>query len=100
MEHIESDHILDYFFKLKNKIGLEKLDRQRLQQTLSYLESKQRELERNIENDTRTIESMIKYLKKDMLRQFQLSDYDESINLQLKNTDSFIEKVQNIIENL
>lgn len=88
------------FLNLRYKIGLEKLDRQRLQQTLSYLESKQRELERNIENDTRTIESMIKYLKKDMLRQFQLSDYDESINLQLKNTDSFIEKVQNIIENL
>ncbi|MBP4136818.1 hypothetical protein J3495_01855 [Flavobacterium sp. P7388] len=77
---------------------MEKLNIQRLSQTLNYLESKQRELERQMQNDTRSIDSMIRYIKRDMLNEFQLSDFDASIKHQLKNTENFILIVQNIIE--
>ncbi len=70
---------------------------QRLNKTLDYLKSKQRELERNFENDTRSIESMINYLKKDMIEQFRLVAYDESIK-EVKSTKTFINRVQNIIK--
>ncbi|OXA90379.1 hypothetical protein [Flavobacterium hercynium] len=76
---------------------MEKLNIQRLQMTLVYLESKQRELKRQNDNDTRSIESMIKYLKKDMVDQYKLVEYHTSIEEDIINTDSFITTVQNII---
>lgn len=77
---------------------MEKLDIQRLQMTLIYLESKQRELKRQNETDTRSIESMIKYLKKDMIDQYKLVEYHITIKEEILNTDTFITSVQNIIE--
>lgn len=77
---------------------MDKLSIQRLKKTLAYLESKQRELKRQTENDTRSIESMIKYLKKDMLEQFSLVDYDIYIKSELKNTETFIRSVKDIID--
>ena len=77
---------------------MEKLNVQRLKETLKYLESKQRELKKRHESDTRSIESMIKYLKKDMLDQFKLSDHHVSIKQEIKNTEVFIESVKTIIE--
>jgi hypothetical protein len=71
---------------------------QRLKKTLAYLESKQRELTKHSENDTRSIESMIKYLKKDMLEQFNLHEYDIYIKNEIGNTEAFIKSVKNIIE--
>jgi len=71
---------------------------QRLKKTLAYLESKQRELERHNETDTRSIESMIKYLKKDMLEQFSLNDYDIYIKGEMNNTEAFIRSVKDIID--
>ena len=78
---------------------MEKLQIQRLKKSLQYLESKQRELKRQQGNDTRTIESIIKYLKKDMIQQFTLLDYNASINQEIKDTDTFINQVKEIIEN-
>ena len=77
---------------------MESLEIQRLKKSLQYLESKQRELKKQEENDTRSIESIIKYLKKDMIQQFNLADYDPLIKQQLKNTDVFIVHVRYIIE--
>lgn len=77
---------------------MDNLKIQRLKSTLAYLQSKQRELKRQTESDTRTLESMIKYLKKDMLEQFNLSEYDIYIKNEIKNTETFIRSVQNIIE--
>ncbi|MNR34004.1 hypothetical protein D3C85_1517360 [compost metagenome] len=77
---------------------MENLEIQRLKKSLQYLESKQRELKKQEENDTRSIESIIKYLKKDMIQQFNLTDYDSLIQQQLKNTDVFIVHVRYIIE--
>nr|WP_255673720.1 hypothetical protein [Flavobacterium sp. JAS] len=62
------------------------------------MESKQRELKRELQNDTRSIESLINYLKKDMLEQFRLSNYDPKIKPEVKNTEIFISNVKNIIE--
>ncbi|KUJ59358.1 hypothetical protein AR687_23410 [Flavobacteriaceae bacterium CRH] len=76
---------------------MEKTKVQRLKKTLDYLESKQRELRRQKETDTRSIESMIKYLKKDMLDQYNLSDYHLSIQQEIKNTEAFISNVKDII---
>ncbi|MCC9064681.1 hypothetical protein [Flavobacterium piscisymbiosum] len=70
----------------------------RLKRTLAYLESKQRELKRQNENDTRSLESMIKYLKKDMLEQFKLHHYDIYIQNEMDNTETFIKSVQSIID--
>lgn len=77
---------------------MEKLNIQRLKKSLQYLESKQRDLKRHLENDTRSLDSIIKYLKKDIIEQFKLSDYDLSIKHEIKNTDFFINSVQKIIE--
>jgi hypothetical protein len=77
---------------------LEKVHIDRLKKTLEYLESKQRELRRNTENDTRSIESMIKFLKKDMIEQFKLYEYNLYIKQEIKNTDNFISSVRDIIE--
>lgn len=77
---------------------MDKVSIQRLKKTLAYLESKQRELKRQHQTDTRSIESMIKYLKKDMLEQFSLADYDIYIKNELKNTETFIRSVKNIID--
>lgn len=78
---------------------LEKLNIQRLKRTLEYLESKQRELQNNKDNDTRSLESMIKYLKKDMMEQFKLADHVLlSMKQEIKNTDTFIFIVKNIID--
>ncbi|QGK74383.1 hypothetical protein [Flavobacterium sp. SLB02] len=70
----------------------------RLKRTLAYLESKQRELKRQNENDTRSLESMIKYLKKDMLEQFKLIEYDIYIKGEIHNTETFIKSVKSIID--
>ncbi|MCV2486462.1 hypothetical protein OD917_16125 [Flavobacterium sp. SH_e] len=75
-----------------------KLDIQKLKETLKYLESKHRELKRQGQNDTRSLESMIKYLKKDMLEQHNLSDHHQLIKKEIKDTESFIENVKNIIK--
>ena len=77
---------------------MEKLQIQRLKRSLQYLESKQRELKRQQGNDTRTIESIIKYLKKDMIQQFTLLDYNALINQEITDTDTFINQVKEIIE--
>lgn len=77
---------------------MDKINVQRLKKTLAYLESKQRELKRENQNDTRTIESMIKYLKKDMLEQFKLAHYDIYIKDEINNTETFIQSVQSIID--
>lgn len=77
---------------------MEGLNVQRLKKALDYLESKQRELKKEHQNDTRSIESLIKYLKKDMLEQFQLSDYHPEIKPEIKNTEFFISNVKNILE--
>lgn len=78
---------------------MEKLNVQRLKRTLDYLESKQRELKNQKDSDTRSLESMIKYLKKDMMEQFKLSDHVLlSMKQEIKNTETFIVIVQNIID--
>ena len=77
---------------------MEKLDIQRLKSSLQYLKSKQRELKRNPESQNRSIESIIKYLKKDIIDQFKLANYDIYINQEVKNTELFIDSVQKIIE--
>ncbi|SHH63399.1 hypothetical protein [Flavobacterium defluvii] len=77
---------------------MDKLSIQRLKKTLTYLESKQRELKRQKEGDTRSIESMIKYLKKDMMEQFNLADYDIYIKEEIRDTELFIRSVKNIID--
>ena len=77
---------------------MESLEIQRLKKSLQYLESKQRELKKQEENDTRSIESIIKYLKKDMIQQFNLTDYDSLIKQQIKDTDIFIVHVKYMIE--
>lgn len=88
--------IVFFNFKIER---LEKLNTQRLKRTLEYLESKQRELQNNKENDTRSLESMIKYLKKDMMEQFKLADHVLlSMKQEIKNTDTFIFIVKNIID--
>lgn len=75
-----------------------KLNIQRLKETLKYIESKHRELKREDQNDTRSLESMIKYLKKDMIEQYNLSDHHVSIKHEIKDTDAFIQNVKTIIE--
>ena len=77
---------------------MDKINVLRLKRTLSYLESKQRELKRQNENDTRSLESMIKYLKKDMLEQFKLTDYDVYIKGEINNTETFIQSVKSSID--
>ncbi|MEZ0130234.1 hypothetical protein AB9T88_10915 [Flavobacterium sp. LBUM151] len=78
---------------------MDKLNLQRLKKTLNYLESKQRELKKYHENDTRSLESIIKFLKKDMVEQYKLSEYDLYIKQEVKNTETFIKSVKEIIEN-
>jgi len=75
-----------------------KLNVQRLKETLDYLQSKQRELNRQGKNDTRSLESMIKYLKKDMLDQYNLEDHHLSIKKEIKDTETFIQNVKSIID--
>jgi len=78
---------------------LERINIERLKKALHYLESKQRELKRQDEKDIRSFESVIKYLKKEMIEQFRLLDYDLSIKEEIKNTEVFISTVKNIIDN-
>ena len=77
---------------------MEKVNVQRLKKTLDYLQSKQRELKRQCEKDTRSIDSIIKYLKKDMIDRFKLMDYDGLIKQEIKDTEIFIGNVQKIID--
>ncbi|WP_237732288.1 MULTISPECIES: hypothetical protein [unclassified Flavobacterium] len=77
---------------------MEKLNVERLKNSLDYLQSKQRELKRQNEEDTRTLESLIKYLKKDMIDQYKLTKYDLYIKQDVKDTETFIHSVQKIIE--
>ncbi|MFH6990177.1 hypothetical protein ACHRVW_20760 [Flavobacterium collinsii] len=77
---------------------MEKLMVQRLKKSLDYLKSKQRELKKLNEEDTRTLESIIKYLKKDMIDQYKLNEYDLYIKQDVKNTETFISSVQKIID--
>ncbi|MET0945703.1 hypothetical protein [Flavobacterium sp. LAR06] len=79
---------------------MEKTEIQRLKKSLQYLESKQREFKKQQDNDTRSIESIIKYLKKDMIQQFNLTDYDSLIKQQIKDTDVFIVHVKYMIESI
>lgn len=74
-----------------------KLNVQKLKETLKYLESKDRELKNQNHNDTRSLESMIKYLKKDMIEQYNLEDHHISIKQEIKDTQVFIENVKSII---
>lgn len=74
-----------------------KLNVQKLKETLKYLESKQRELKRQNESDNRSIESMIKYLKKDMMEQHDLAEHHQLIKQEIKDTETFILNVKNII---
>jgi hypothetical protein len=102
LEHLEFNGLPGYrFFQfnyIKQYKKLEKIYIQRLKNSLQYLESKQRELKKQQENDTRSIESIIKYLKKDMIQQFKLTDYDPLIKHEIKNTDTFIIHVKYIIQ--
>ncbi|KRD59672.1 hypothetical protein ASE40_11230 [Flavobacterium sp. Root935] len=75
-----------------------KLNVQRLNETLKYLESKHRELKKANQNDTRSLESVIKYMKKDMIEQYNLSDHHSTIKQEIKDTEAFIENVKEIIE--
>lgn len=75
-----------------------KLNVQRLKETLNYLESKNRELKKQSESDTRSLESMIKYLKKDMIEQYNLADHHSTIKQEVKDTEVFIENIKDIIE--
>lgn len=75
-----------------------KLNVQKLKETLKYIESKHNEIKRQGQNDTRSLESMLKYLKKDMIEQYNLSDHHLSIKQEVKDTDAFIENVKTIIE--
>ena len=74
------------------------MELQRLKKSLQYLESKQREFKKHQENDTRSVESIIQYLKKDMIHQFKLVDYNPAIKQEIKNTDTFIIHVKYIIK--
>jgi DNA gyrase/topoisomerase IV subunit A len=85
------------FINIKNK-RLGKLNVQKLKETLKYLESKQRELKKQNQSDTRSLESMIKYLKKDMMEQHDLSEHHQLIKQEIKDTETFIENVKNIIK--
>lgn len=76
---------------------METANLQRLKKTLDYLKSKQRDLKRQYDSDTRSIDSMIKYLKRDMIERYKLSDYDILIRQELKDTEAFIGSVQKII---
>ncbi|WP_394774800.1 hypothetical protein [Flavobacterium sp.] len=76
---------------------MDNINVQRLNKTLAYLKSKQRELKKT-QTDTRSLESMIKYLKKDMLEQFKLHNYDIYIKDEISNTETFIQSVQSIID--
>ncbi|MGO4771274.1 hypothetical protein ACEN2I_06395 [Flavobacterium sp. W22_SRS_FK3] len=76
---------------------MEKVKIQGLKTTLNYLQSKQLELKRQEGNDTRSIESIIKYLKKDMIHRYGLAEYDLSIKADIKNTENFIVSVKKII---
>ncbi|TDX14336.1 hypothetical protein [Flavobacterium sp. S87F.05.LMB.W.Kidney.N] len=75
-----------------------KLNVQRLNETLKYLESKHRELKKANQNDTRSLDSVIKYMKKDMIEQYNLSDHHSTIKQEIKDTEAFIENVKEIIE--
>ncbi|CAM3610669.1 hypothetical protein [Flavobacterium chungbukense] len=75
-----------------------KLNVQKLKETLNYLEAKQRELKRQSHTDTRSLESMIKYLKKDMIDRYNLADHHLTIKQEIKDTEAFIEHVNSIIE--
>lgn len=77
---------------------METLDVQRLIKSLDYLKSKQRELQKQSGTDTRTLESIIKYLKKDMVDLYKLTNYDLYIKQDVKNTEVFISSVQKIID--
>ncbi len=85
------------FINIKNK-RLGKLNVQKLKETLKYLESKQRELKKQNQSDTRSLESMIKYLKKDMMEKHDLSEHHQLIKQEIKDTETFIENVKNIIK--
>ena len=78
---------------------MENSEIQKLKRTLEYLESKQRELKKyNETEDSRSIESIIKYLKKEMLDHFNLALYDEYIKEDIRDTDIFIRRVRHILE--
>ncbi|MFH7011496.1 MULTISPECIES: hypothetical protein [unclassified Flavobacterium] len=77
---------------------MEKINIQTLKESLNYLESKQRQLNRLHETDSRSLESIIKYTKKDMIERFNLLDFDSYIKQEIENTDTFISIVKNIIE--
>ena len=98
LEHIEFVTFPAIVFINIKKNRLVKLNVQKLKETLKYLESKQRELKKQNQNDTRSLESMIKYLKKDMMEKHDLSEHHQLIKQEIKDTETFIENVKNIIK--
>lgn len=81
-------------------LNMDNKDFQKLQDSLHFLESKQRDLKRynQVNADARAFESLIGYLKRDMILVFNLAAYDAEIMQRLKNTDVFIENVKSIIK--
>ncbi|KUJ59079.1 hypothetical protein AR687_25020 [Flavobacteriaceae bacterium CRH] len=79
---------------------MDKVDFQKLQDSLRFLESKQRDLKRykQVDQDVRSFESLIRYLKRDMILVFNLDRYDAEITEKINNTDFFIENVQRTIK--
>ena len=79
---------------------MDKVDFQKLQDSLRFLESKQRDLKRynQVDQDVRSFESLIGYLKRDMILVFNLDRYDAEITEKINNTDFFIENVQRTIK--
>ncbi|UUF12421.1 MULTISPECIES: hypothetical protein [Flavobacterium] len=79
---------------------MDKKDLQKLQDSLRFLESKQRDLKRykRRDADVRAFDSLIRYLKRDMIIVFHLAAYDVEIIEKSKDTDVFIENVQSIIK--
>ncbi|MFH6967737.1 hypothetical protein [Flavobacterium sp. FlaQc-28] len=55
---------------------MKKLDTAKLKESLAYIESKQREVQLSQKFDNRSLNSIIKYLKNDMINNFRLMGHD------------------------
>ncbi|PWJ92214.1 hypothetical protein BC749_1179 [Flavobacterium araucananum] len=79
---------------------MDKENLEKLQDSLRFLESKQRDLKlySRVDNDVRAFDSFIRYLKRDIIIVFNLDRYDSEIIYKINDTDFFIENVQHIIK--
>ena len=79
---------------------MDKENLEKLQDSLRFLESKQRDLKlySRVDHDVRAFDSFIRYLKRDMMIVFNLDEYDSEIINKMNDTDFFIENVQRIIK--